>query len=98
MAEKMLPESYPDHYWRRPVIGVEMNSWDYDGDWIPDGFNSGPAKWCRSSLMGITCDINQRRHIQRIEQFTKAGLTIGIASLLLGAISLMVQFLCRSLS
>lgn len=54
MAEKMLPESYPDHYWRRPVIGVEMNSWDYDGDWIPDGFNSGPAKWCRSSLMGIT--------------------------------------------
>ena len=43
MAEKMLPESYPDHYWRRPVIGVEMNSWDYDGDWIPDGFNSGPA-------------------------------------------------------
>lgn len=86
-AKKMLPETYPEHYWRRPLIGNEASSWYYAGDYIVERFDSGPAQWCINSLMGISCDLKSREHIQTIECYTKCGLIIGVVSLILGVFS-----------
>lgn len=87
LERKNLPLKYPERSWMRPFIGCESGSRNYDGNYTTTGFDSGPAKWCSITLDGMTCEMHQRLHLQRIEWLSAAGFATGIIGIALSLIT-----------
>jgi hypothetical protein len=90
LESKDLPLTYGDYKWNKPAVGVESLNNNYDGTMTNTGFDYGPARWCANTLQGMKNEIYSRRRMQKIETYTKLGLTIGILGFAVGIISLCI--------
>lgn len=92
LESKHLPTSYPERKWYRPAIGNSESFWGcYDGSYVSAGYDFGPAVWCAITLDGMTGEMHERLHLQRIELYTKLGLIAGLAGVILSIVSIAVS-------
>lgn len=87
LESKGLPTKYPHYSWIRYFIGAESCTFDYDGNPILH-FNYGPAMWCSNALQGMTQEMYDRCHLQRIELYSILGFVVGVIGALIGLIAL----------
>lgn len=88
LESKGLPTVYPQYSWTRCFTGIETGTFAYDGSAIIVGFDYGPAMWCSNTLRGMTQEMYNRCHLQRIEMYSVLGFVIGIAGTVIGLIAL----------
>lgn len=50
----------------------------------------GPAEWCSNTLSGMTTEMHNRMHIQRIEDYSVGGFIVGTIGVLLGLVSIFI--------
>lgn len=87
---KHLPLSYPSTNWTKLYIGVGSGTWDYSGNPISTSMDLGPAEWCSNTLSGMTTEMHNRMHIQRIEDYSVGGFIVGTIGVLLGLVSIFI--------
>ena len=74
------------------MIGNSESFWGcYDGSYVSAGYDFGPAVWCAITLDGMTEEMHQRRHLQKIEQYTKMGLIAGLAGVIISIASIAIS-------
>jgi len=93
LESKNLPLKYEERFWTAPTIGGELLSRDKEGNAIHKGFNPQIGRWCSRTLNGMTYEMYGRRRIQRIESYTKWGLFIGSAGLILSIVSIYISMI-----
>ena len=92
LESKRLPTSYPERKWYRPIIGNGEGFWGcYDGSYVSAGYDFGPAIWCAITLDGMTGEMHQRLHLQRINLYTKLGLIAGLAGVIISIASIAIS-------
>ena len=89
LESKNLPTAYPQYPWTRYFIGTESGTFDYDGNPIIIGFDYGPAMWCSNTLRGMTQEMYNRCHLQRIEMYSVLGFITGLIGAIVGIVALL---------
>lgn len=88
LERKNLPTEYPERVWTNYIIGDEGGWRNYDGSWDIHRFDSGPALWCSRTYVGMTMEMHDRLHLQRIELYSIAGFIVGLIGLIVGFVGL----------
>lgn len=88
LESKYLPTEYPTCVWTRPYVGASTHSSNYDGGPGKSSFDGGPADWCAVALNGMTLEMHNRLHLQRIESYSLWGFIAGVSGLVIGVLGL----------